>query len=480
MIKNRAKAAAGKLYGSIRHIEATTNLTNALVQDINHRLVQYDGRLDQLRSAYNKVDPYQPLYGLSGFGEGQRGTKDRCEAIYKYFSNDVDGMRILDVGCYAGYATFYFADRGAHTVGTDNRSENIEICNLTKEITGVPAEFKVEEFSPESIKLIKPGAYDAVMILSVLHWTIHDNGLKYVQKCMADLLEKVPMVIVELAQKGEDKKLYWDKAMPKNDLDIFAKAKDIKIEKIGTFPTHLSDKRRPIYVVTKKHVTVNNNKYAFDKKFTAAYEGAPKWRPINSEYYIGKDIFLKQYNYNKLTDQTTRQTINEINFFLQNESVLNNLKVQNAPKLLDFEIGTERTTLVFSRLKGRLLDERSKQGIDVSTAENIASQLLEVFAKLEEGNLFHNDIRSWNILIDGNNKPYVIDFELVSGQQIEDNYVAFFWAINTMLTGERESGDRLKTTLPPRKNFEKSKKLLSIYDAYAPDEQRQFNKFKAA
>ncbi len=85
-------------------------------------------QLEKLREAHKKVDPYQPLYGVEGFGDPQRQSNDRCEAICSHFGDQVDGLRVLDVGCYIGYLTFYLADRGAKTTGWDYWAKNIDVC----------------------------------------------------------------------------------------------------------------------------------------------------------------------------------------------------------------------------------------------------------------------------------------------------------------------------------------------------------------
>jgi len=454
--------ARTKTAGRVKNFRATINEIRDRVRVIEHKLEEpKDDRLEKLRIAYKKVDPYQPLYGVTGFGDSQRGSRDRADAIFTYFSNNVAGMRFLDIGCYFGYLSFYLADRGAHATGWDYWENNIEVCNRLKDINGIPANFKYEKFGLDAIAKIQPGQQDVALILSVLHWTVHEEGLEYVQDCMAQLMEKVPILVVELAQKGEGK-FFWDKAAPKRDLDIFNKVDDIRIEKIGDFPTHLSDVKRPLYVVSKNTVTVNNRKYLIEKESFRAYEKAPAWRSIASKYYISGGSFIKQASFADSTGADAMRVLNEVNFYLQRKQNAALAKL-NLPILEDYEIEHDGAKLVFKRLDGTLLSELDRVQYGATLAEKIAKELLGLLSLLEKEGYHHNDLRSWNIMLSKQGKISLIDFELVAPHAEEDEFIALGWVVNTALTGGRENTDRRKRELPPQENFEKSTLLKQLY-----------------
>ena len=445
------------------------------VEKIRERVDSQDDRLTVLKDLYAQSDPYQPIYGLAGVGQPQRDTNDRCEAKYNYFSKDVDSIRMLDVGCYFGYLSFYLADRGAKVTGWDNNELNIQIANQAQSITGITCNFQTKEFGDESIGNIGKSEYDVVFILSVLHWIIALRGLDYVQDLMKELLDKVPLVIVELAQKGESEDLYWDKAVPKNDLDIFAKVKGAKIKKIGDFPTHLSAKHRPIYAVTKGDVEVNGRHYPVEEMKLKSYSNAPSWRPNIAKYYRGKEYFIKEYSFDEGNDQTLKYVVNEINFYLQNSSSHNKSPINHTPDLVDFSLSKHQARLVLSKFDGNLLCD-VVQGLPLAKKTSIVKQILSIMREFEKNGLYHNDLRSWNIMIDKNGGTCLIDMELVSTQEYENSVIAFLWVVNTVLSGARESSQRNKTELPPKKAFIGNDKLLSVYNKVATNKKISFSK----
>lgn len=213
-----------------------------------------DNRLDKLRALIKEVEPYQPTYGIDGIlgDQPKRDSLDRCRAIEEYLGN-VTGLRMLDIGSSLGYVPFYFADRGAITYGWDSNPKNAEVSRLIGDINGIKIDIKTKVFDADSMRTIKGDSYDVITILSVLHHVIHAHGLKYTQELMEYILSVTPVLIVELAKKGEDKNLFWDESQPKHELDIFELVKDkVDIKEIGTFHNHLSNNKRPLYAITLK------------------------------------------------------------------------------------------------------------------------------------------------------------------------------------------------------------------------------------
>ena len=104
-----------------------------------------------------------------------------------------------------------------------------------------------------------------VTLLSVLHHVVYHQGLEQTQQLMRDLLRRVPVLVLELARKGEDPELFWDAALPEDELDILALVRD-EVEascRSGCSTPTCSDKARPLYVVARKEsVTVNGRIYA--------------------------------------------------------------------------------------------------------------------------------------------------------------------------------------------------------------------------
>jgi SAM-dependent methyltransferase len=205
-----------------------------------------------LSEAYAKIDPYQPLYGAPLEVHVLRKTQDRCEAISRYFGSKLKGLRILDIGCNAGYVAFYLADNGAKVTAWDYDAKNIAVCNLVKQMNGIDVTFALQQFDLDTIQNLPAGQFDVACILSVLHWTVDESGLEYVQDCLVALFEKIPTLVVELALKDEVKNIDIYEHAPENALAVFDKVPGLTFKKIGDFETHQHTKLRPMYVISKK------------------------------------------------------------------------------------------------------------------------------------------------------------------------------------------------------------------------------------
>ena len=221
---------------------------------VNH-FQQFDFRLQKLRELAARVEPYQPAYGLPGLiAKPARDSVDRCRAIENHFSGRLRGKRLLDVGSSLGYVCYYFADRGMADRGLGGQPVQHR---------GRPADRRAERpVQPHPHAAVRPrqrrrpsrpGEFDVVTLLSVLHHVVYHQGLEQTQQLMRDLLRRVPVLVLELARKGEDPELFWDAALPEDELDILALVRDeVEIVPLGMFDTHLSDKARPLYVVARK------------------------------------------------------------------------------------------------------------------------------------------------------------------------------------------------------------------------------------
>ena len=462
-VKKTIKQAAPQLVQSVRRLnrveDKLDNLTRT-VEDGFSRLNQHDFRLDKLRALAKEVEPYQPTYGITGiFEDTARSCLDRARLIESYLGNPA-GMRFLDIGSSIGYMCYYFADRGAKAEGWDFRSNNAEVSRLVGEINGIDVTIKTKQFDMDTVKTIAPGTIDVAFILSVIHHILYYNDLEYTQKLMKELLDRVPTVIVELAKKGEDEKLFWDDAQPDDELAVFDLVKDqVDIKKIGNFPIHLSSGTRPLYVIRRKDiVTVNNKQYAYNHKTNQAYSHSPMvFSESRRRYYMGDDFVIKEYD---LTGdggaENKRQIIGEI------DNLLHINGVHHQPQLMDFEITATEARVVIKRVKGRLLSDSIGTDEEIPAA-SIVQDILKSLRDLHALQLNHNDVRAWNVVVDGR-RAHLIDYGLVSYRKTDDDIVSLLWVINAILTGERQAYEQNKP-LPKREPFAKDGRFVTLYDA---------------
>lgn len=474
-IKHTAKKVAPGIVGEVQRLHTIDDRlvrVEQLAAEIHQQINVHDLRLDRLKTLAAQVEPYQPSYGVSGIfaTDTKRDSKDRCRVIEQYFGglSGIRGKRILDIGSSIGYVDYYFADRGALCEGWEMTPANAEVARLVGEINGIPVTFKTKEFNSETVRTIATYDFDIAIVLSVFHHIIRFNGLEYTQKLVKDLLERVPIVVVELAKKGEDPKLVWNKSQPQDELAIFDLVKDeVDVKKLGEFGTHLSSATRPLYVISKKKlVTVNNHTYAYDTLSIEAYKDSPAAGKVKRRYYFSPEYIVKHYSFSELTrqgrEQNTAQILNEIQLYL---NVVNQRTIHNAPEMMDFEVSQEGAYIVLTRAPGALLSDLP--AIKTSAAFKVASDVLTTLADLEKVGLYHNDVRSWNVLFD--KRATLIDYGLASSVAIDNDAISSLWMLHAAMSGTRESSKQHKTELPPKKAFSEAG-LAAIYSAVAEGE----------
>lgn len=450
------------------HIDTVVAGQKKLEQQIAagiEQLSSHDNRLDALRRAAEKVEPYQPLYAVSGIIDvAARQSKDRAICIENHLSI-IQGKRILDLGSSLGYMCFYFADRGAFVDGWEYNADNTLVEKLTQEINGVSgAHFLTKEFNQQNIVTVEAGRYDVALVLSLFHHIVHFNGLEYTQQLVADLMDRVPVVVVELAKKGEDPTLFWNDAQPDDELAIFDKVRDkVEIQKIGEFGNHLSANKRPLYLVSRRKVIeVQGRNYAYDQQSIEAYAGSPAvFSALRRRYYFADDYIIKEYIFDgSATTDNWRQIVNELN-------VLNNLlrdkQIYHLPQLIDYELNDKAARIVLKRLAGQLLTDK-EVACTVLQTKSIAKDILKSLSQLRQHGLYHNDVRSWNVILNQQG-AWLIDYGLAAPVRSDNDAISLLWVMHAALSGNREPYDVNKTVLPDQVVFAKDKSLNQLYTA---------------
>ncbi|MCX5980807.1 MAG: protein kinase [Nostocales cyanobacterium LacPavin_0920_SED1_MAG_38_18] len=411
-----------------------------IINEIDNLLTILDNPLIKLSHLLKKIEYYEPLYKIPCLLKNsvpQRKCEDRCQAIENTLltlGNNLTGIKILDVGSSLGYNSFYFADRKAHVFAIDNNVDNVLASRLISELNGIDVCFRVAEFDLDYINLIQQSEYDVILLLSVIHHIIYLKGLEYTKKMMKILLDKVPVIIVELAIKDEEtegKDLI--EALPNDSLSIFESCQDVHINLIGYFSTHLSLVKRPLYAISKKVVKVNNNVYQIDKLIWKAYKDSSI--PSGRIYYFSQNKFIKEYLFlNRLDyikNDNKAQIISEIaNFIALND------EIDGVPKFFDYEINDQKAYIVLENIQGQLLCDIVND-LDSVNQKRIINQLIQVLEKIEKKGLYHNDIRTWNIMI-SEQETFIIDMGLASPIEKERNINSFLWILWSLNHNSRE------------------------------------------
>lgn len=96
---------------------------------------------------------------------------------------------VLDIGCNAGAITNLFGEAGYFAVGVDR---NVD-CN------GKHSKACIGEFKLTNENIERLPKFDAILLLSVLHQIIKEDGDAYAKKFVCALLGKCDTLIVELS-----------------------------------------------------------------------------------------------------------------------------------------------------------------------------------------------------------------------------------------------------------------------------------------
>jgi len=220
--------------------------------DIDHPALVEDSPVPttaELEQCLNRVEYYQPLYGITGFEDPLRSCRDRALAIAAALAPLGENVRLIDFGSSLGYFPFFFADRGLVTTGIDIKPENTAVARATQRLNGLEATFQTGVLDLETVRAISPGEYDVALALSVLHHITHQRGIDYVARLLAELLARIPTLILELAHRDEEVRFAWRNSLPEDPLAILCACPNVHVRILGHFPSHLSATTRPMYLI---------------------------------------------------------------------------------------------------------------------------------------------------------------------------------------------------------------------------------------
>ncbi len=418
-----------RLLSRVENIETTAQTVMQKIETVfsDPWIMQFK-KLKQLMS---EIEYYQPLYRLGqiivGTSENpKRPCLDRAEVIFQACGNNVQGARMLDVGASFGFFSFYFSDRGAAVTGLENHEKSIYVAETTKIINQLSPTFIQGTFDAEFVKQIPENRYEYGLFLSVLHHVVHRFGLEYTQKLLSELMQKIPVLFVELALKTETIDAPWVKSLPEDPLALFKECRDVRVEYLGEFPTHLSNIKRPLYkIIRGGTLQVNTHVYNIETFKLRAYETSPIG--ATRKYFVSAQAFVKEYLFldNNGPDHCNRdQIIREIS---NNQALLtNHASSLFFPKLIEYEVTSKKAVLVFQKVLGVLIADKLESLTDTEKIKIFHTVLLAQ-AELRSIGLYHNDLRCWNIMLLDTGDVRVIDLGSASGVELEPLCSSLLW-----------------------------------------------------
>lgn len=360
-----------------------------------------------------KIDHSQPLYYFPVLKNRKwhRPCVDRADTLYQVIRPWGQGGRIVDIGCHLGYFSHFFADRGFVVSGVDDHSAHISVCKLLSRMSQKKTQFRRQFFSLEWIQRICADDYDIGFLFEKLDEVLLEKGVSVASSLLEALLEKIPILCVELTLSDEK---------PAQLIAGLAKRTDLSIEKMGLFPSQRSVYWRQLFLIKKNTLFLCDAAQTIHEwKFTA-YVGAGYY---GRHYYDVGHGFVKKYFFPQKNNKK-HQVLEEIKNY-------NRLSENHFfPKLLSYHMQKNSIEMLFTKLPGKNVQEQLVKG-DWLAKDEIIMDVIQGLKFLFECGLFHNDIRLWNMIHDGR-RTYLFDLGLSAEEETENTNVALLWTINQL------------------------------------------------
>ena len=425
----------------------------------------------------NLPEVYQPIFGHPNVStKVSRQCEDRLieiKKIYELFSVKLGrSLKVLDLGSSQGFFSFSLASLGASVHGIDFLSVNVDVCQaLAKEFPKLKVKFetaRIEDF----INKVKKDEYDLVLGLSVFHHLIHEYGKDEVSLIIKKIAEKISVGIFEVALAEEP--LYWGLAQHKDPRDLLSKY--AFVHEISRIKTHLSDIVRPLYVASNNFWMLNDQIGSFESWKDESHFLAGGVHKFTRRYFFGKDLLVKMYLIG------TEEHIGVVNL-REYKSEVDFLMLPNVPfttpKLILCGKNKNEVWLVREQLAGKLLSEIIQSNKNYDERKVVKDILLQL-VELEKKGLYHNDVRTWNIIINPKGEANLIDFGSISDQPNDcvwpDNiFLSFFIFIYEVLNHKIINPNPLRAPLLSPLDLKDPYKSVMIRLLSEPIEKLSFN-----
>ena len=409
--------------------------------------------LQQLVSAL--PEKYQPIFGHPELSDhASRGCADRLATIidaYQAIEKQMGRpLRVLDLGCAQGYFSHSLAAQGANVYGVDFLEANIAVCNaLAKEQVQYSIRFETARIE-DTLQSLQPDQYDLILGLSVFHHIIHEKGIEIVKALLMAAADRVGGLLLEMALRAEP--LYWASAQPIDPRELLSEIGFT--HQLAVHPTHLTDLPRPLYFASNQFWLVDNQAQRIVSWTKESHALAAGTHQGSRRYFFSQAHVLKHYRLDHPRGEHNKNEYDKEVQFLSHP-----IAGFTAAQLHAHGESDTESWVVIERLQGVLLVDLLQQHGTID-AHKILCSLLDQLCALEAAGLYHNDIRTWNILIQEGNQPVLIDYGSISIAPEDcawphNIYLAFFILVNELVTGSIEhpvpirSAAMTPASLPP-------------------------------
>ena len=363
-----------------------------------------DASIKQLVEALPEI--YQPIIGHPELSSRvTRECEDRLTHITQIYktleSKHNRPLRVLDLGCAQGFFSLSLAKLGATVHGIDLQDCNISLCAaLAAENPELKVNFQKGLIEEIIISMTKD-QYDLVLGLSVFHHIVHIVGLSIVQTMISVLANATVAGVFELTFANEPTaRAHTQPENPRQLLVGYA-----FVHELARHSTHLQNSDRPLYIASNRYWFLNSQAEAFDTWKAESHDLAKGANNGTRRYFFGNGLLTKLFTLDdeKFSNINLQEHNNEVSF-LSNPAF--GLKT---PQLFLYGLHQHESWLVREQLPGELLLDKIRAGKPYD-ANVIIKDILEQLATLEASSLYHDDLRTWNILVGPDGHATLIDY----------------------------------------------------------------------
>ncbi len=356
---------------------------------------------------------YQPIYGFEHFtSDAERESSDRLEIVMKIANLMTNYLqrpiRVLDLGCAQGYFSLNLAGVSESVTGIDYLDKNVELCSGLAEYHHFEHVKFYENDIATFVSTLKPDDYDIVLGLNVFHHVSYALGYAETKKIIKKLAQNSKVLLTELALKDEP--LYWAEALPDN---VYSNLDTVAFQyTLQKFATHLSSIERPFIFSSDYMWCDGQNIGEFTSWKNEPHEYSKGYHLNSRRYFFSESNVIKCYYFN------SAQKENNIKEFRREYDYYNSgYKFPSfMPQIINCTVNEWQGLVVLEKIDGKLLSSKINEGDDFSCHDVIHKLLINV-TKLEENNLYHNDLRIWNVLINLNGELSFIDIGSISSSR---------------------------------------------------------------
>ena len=398
--------------------------------------------IEQLTADLPEV--YQPIYGHPALSTHvSRTCSDRLEHIVRVHDNlrSLLGrpLNVLDLGCAQGYFCFKLAERGATVHGVDYLDKNIALCNaLAQSYSQLHVSFETGRVE-DAIERLEPGRYDLVLGLSIFHHIIHEKGVEAVKSLLARTAILSGALVVELALREEP--LYWGPSQPEDPRVLLETV--AFFHEIARHGTHLAPIPRPLFVASNRYWILGDAACSFESWSTEPHALGEGFHEGSRRYFFSADCVLKMYQFNH-----PRGAQNKAEFKREIRCLQNPPPEFPTPALIAYDESETDAWLIERRISGRLLLDLLREGVEIDRYAVILA-ILSQLATLEKAGLYHDDVRTWNVLVAEDGATHLIDYGSLSTKKLnwgwpDDLFLSFLIFVREVATGVVDSPDPLR------------------------------------